>query len=224
MWDLSQFLFLLFQFNRLFCASYLSGIPSDWCGVCAYLAEFSVTCLHMILNCFWLTWTERVDAIFSRASILNAELLRLRSPQFKTNKKHCVARVRKRTIPTQRSPFVGEVSANFLRIEGCHVVSTAYPYGRNLGFIDPSRYIFFQVAHQLYSRGWVDHVPDLLLFRKSGSSGNRTRTSGSVVRNSDQTLSTRPQKWSASNSVNSKLLFSHRIKMAETRSWSSFYI
>jgi hypothetical protein len=58
------------------------------------------------------------------------------------------------------------------------------PYARNLEFIDRSRYVFFQVASQLYSRGWVDPVPDLLL-RKSGSSRNRTRTSGSVARNSD---------------------------------------
>jgi hypothetical protein len=50
---------------------------------------------------------------------------------------------------------------------GCHVVSVTNPYGRNLGFIDRSRYFFFQVVPQLYSRGWVD------------------RTSGSVARNSD---------------------------------------
>jgi hypothetical protein len=31
----------------------------------------------------------------------------------------------------------------------------------------------------------VDRVPDPLLFRKSGSAGNRTRTSGSVAKNSD---------------------------------------
>jgi hypothetical protein len=45
--------------------------------------------------------------------------------------------------------------------------------------------LFYQVAPQLYSRGWVDPVPDPLLLRKSGSSGNRTQTSGSVGRNSD---------------------------------------
>jgi hypothetical protein len=58
------------------------------------------------------------------------------------------------------------------------------PYGRILGFIDQSRYFFFQVATQLYSRGRVDPVPELLLLRKSGSAGNRTR-SGSVAKNSD---------------------------------------
>jgi hypothetical protein len=66
---------------------------------------------------------------------------------------------------------------------GCYVVSTTDPYGRILGFLDRSRYIFFQVAPQLYPRGRVDPVPDPLLLRKSGSVGNRT--SGSVARNSN---------------------------------------
>jgi hypothetical protein len=57
----------------------------------------------------------------------------------------------------------------------CCVVSTKYLYGRILGFLDPSRYFFFQAAPQLYSRGWVDPAPDPLLLRKSGSVGNRNR-------------------------------------------------
>jgi hypothetical protein len=57
---------------------------------------------------------------------------------------------------------------------GCYVVSVTEPYGRILGFLDRSR-----------SRDWVDSVPDLLFFRKSGSAGNRTRISGSRARNSD---------------------------------------
>jgi hypothetical protein len=65
------------------------------------------------------------------------------------------------------------------------VVSVTDPYGRLLGFLDRSRYFFFQVAPQLYSRGGVDPVPGPLLLRKSGSAGNRTRVSGSVARNSD---------------------------------------
>jgi hypothetical protein len=64
---------------------------------------------------------------------------------------------------------------------GCCMVSVTDPYGRNLDFLDRSRYFFFQVAPQLYSRGWVDP----LLLRKYGSSGNRTRTCGSVARSSD---------------------------------------
>jgi hypothetical protein len=35
----------------------------------------------------------------------------------------------------------------------CHVVSATNPYGRILGFLDRSRYSFFQVAPQLYPRG-----------------------------------------------------------------------
>jgi hypothetical protein len=35
----------------------------------------------------------------------------------------------------------------------CHVVSVTDPYGSNFGFLDLSRYFFFQVAPQLYSRG-----------------------------------------------------------------------
>jgi hypothetical protein len=68
---------------------------------------------------------------------------------------------------------------------GCHVVSVTDPYGLILGFLDQSRYFFFQVAPQLYSRGWVDPVPDPLLLGKSGSTGNRTRTPGAAARNSD---------------------------------------
>jgi hypothetical protein len=64
-----------------------------------------------------------------------------------------MASVRKRTIPTERPPLVSEVSTNFLRIEGCHVVSVTNPYGSILGFLDRSRYYCFQVAPQLHSRG-----------------------------------------------------------------------
>jgi hypothetical protein len=35
----------------------------------------------------------------------------------------------------------------------CHVVNVTDPYGGILGLLDRSRYFFFQVAHQLYSRG-----------------------------------------------------------------------
>jgi hypothetical protein len=39
---------------------------------------------------------------------------------------------------------------------GCHVVSVTYLYGRILNFLDRSHYFFFQVAPELYSRGWMD--------------------------------------------------------------------
>jgi hypothetical protein len=40
-----------------------------------------------------------------------------------------MVRVRKRTIPTEWRPLVGEVSAKFAD-RGCHVVSVTDPYGR----------------------------------------------------------------------------------------------
>jgi hypothetical protein len=102
----------------------------------------------------------------------------------RTKQTKSVALVRERTILNELPPLVGEVSNNFAD-RGCCVVSTTDSYGRILDFPDRSRYFSFQVAPQLYSRGWVDPVPDPLLLRKSGSAGNRTPTSGSVARNSD---------------------------------------
>jgi hypothetical protein len=67
-------------------------------------------------------------------------------------------------------------------VRECHVVSSTDPCCRIIGFLYRSRYFFFQIAPQLYSRGWVDAVPDSLLVKKSGSAGNRTRTSRYVAR------------------------------------------
>jgi hypothetical protein len=66
----------------------------------------------------------------------------------------------------------------------CHMVSVTDAYGRILGFLDRNRYFCFRVVPQLYSRGWVNAVPDPLL-TKSGSVGNRNRTFGSQARNFD---------------------------------------
>jgi hypothetical protein len=90
--------------------------------------------------------------------------------------------VRERIIPTERPPLAGTVSAKFADRE-CHVVSATDPLGRILRFLARSHYCFFQVAPQLYSRGWVDPVSDPVLLRKSDSAENRTRTSESVARN-----------------------------------------
>jgi hypothetical protein len=54
-------------------------------------------------------------------------------------KENSMASVRERTIPTERPPFVSEVSANFFADRRCHVVSVTNPYGRILGFLDRSR-------------------------------------------------------------------------------------
>jgi hypothetical protein len=77
-------------------------------------------------------------------------------------------------------PLVCEVNAKFAD-RGCQVVSATDPYYCILCFL----YLFFQVAPQLYSRGWMYSDPDLLLLRKSGCAGNLTRTSRSIARNSD---------------------------------------
>jgi hypothetical protein len=68
-----------------------------------------------------------------------------------------------RTIPTERPPPVSEVIANFLRIEGATWSAWRIPtdYSR---FSRQEPLLFYQVAPQLYSRGWVDPVPDQLLF------------------------------------------------------------
>jgi hypothetical protein len=95
-----------------------------------------------------------------------------------------MAWVRERTIPTERPPLVGEVIVNFFADRGCHVVTVTDPYCRILGFIDRSRYFFYQVAPQLYSRGWVDPVPEPLLFFLVVP-GIEPRASGSVAKNSD---------------------------------------
>jgi hypothetical protein len=49
------------------------------------------------------------------------------------------------------------------------VVSAADPLDRNLNFLDRNRYVFFQIAPQLYSRGWADPVPE---YNSSSSSSS----------------------------------------------------
>jgi CBS-domain-containing membrane protein len=66
-------------------------------------------------------------------------------------KKNSMTSVHKRTMPTEQPPLVSVVPTFADR--GCHVVSVMNPYGRILGFLDQSRYYFFQVPPQLYSQG-----------------------------------------------------------------------
>jgi hypothetical protein len=68
-------------------------------------------------------------------------------------KLNSVAVVRKRTIPTERPPLVGEVSANLLRVDGSAWSAQRIPTAVNVGYLDRSRYILIQVAPQLSSRG-----------------------------------------------------------------------
>jgi hypothetical protein len=64
----------------------------------------------------------------------------------------------------------------------CHMVSVTDSYGHILDFLDRSRYFFLYIAPQLYSRDWVDPVPNPILLTKRGRARNRTRTSGFVAR------------------------------------------
>jgi hypothetical protein len=93
-------------------------------------------------------------------------------PKCKTT--NSVARVCERTTPTERPPLVGGRRVNFW---GYRV-----PCGQRDGYLRPystlsrqETLLFYQVAPQLYSRGWVDPVPGPILLRKSGSIGNRSR-------------------------------------------------
>jgi hypothetical protein len=55
-------------------------------------------------------------------------------------KKNSMVWVRERTIPTERQPLVGEVTANFSADRGCHVVGVTDLCGRILGFLYRTRY------------------------------------------------------------------------------------
>jgi hypothetical protein len=71
--------------------------------------------------------------------------------------------VRERTTPTERPPLVGEVIANFCgwRVPRGQRESSLRTYSR---FSWQGPLFFYQVAPQLHSQGWVDPVPDPLLY------------------------------------------------------------
>jgi hypothetical protein len=103
-----------------------------------------------------------------------------------TNKQtHSVVLIRKRTIPTERPPFVSEVSANFSGRNDIVWSEQRIPTALNFGFLYRNRYFSIQVAPQLSSRSWVDPVPGPILLRKSGCAGIELGTSGPVARTSD---------------------------------------
>jgi hypothetical protein len=141
------------------------------------------------------TWTRktgtRIRKIIKNTAKIRHKLRKVRRKNYECKDKN--VRCRKETPwPESASklyrPSDRQLSAklvpNFAG-RGCHVVSMTDLYGRNHGFLNWSRYFFFQVALQLYWRGWVGPVPDPLHLRKSGRAGKRTRNFGSVDRNSD---------------------------------------
>jgi hypothetical protein len=89
------------------------------------ISEFNFIC-H--LDCLELTLIKKtiIFSIFSPWSEFMTELYR----------------------PSDRRLSVKSVPNSVVR--GCHVVSVTDPYGYILGSLDRSRYIFFQVAPQLY--------------------------------------------------------------------------
>jgi hypothetical protein len=129
----------------------------------------------VLLKCIFEIWSERWISIYSSGS---RDYWRAFADRNKTPWPESASELYRPSdsgLPAKLVPtFVDR---------GCDVVSVTDPYSRIHGFLDPSRCFFFQAAPQLYSRGWVDPVRDPLLLRKSGSTGIRTRSSGSVVRN-----------------------------------------
>jgi hypothetical protein len=103
------------------------------------LRQYSDKCLEGLK-----TTTNKVRIIWVLANICT---------KLKKLKLNSVVLVRERIILTERPSLVGEVSANFLRIEGVAWSAQQIPTVVNLGFLDRSRYYFFQVAPQLSSRG-----------------------------------------------------------------------
>jgi hypothetical protein len=84
------------------------------------------------------------------------------------------ALVHKRTIPTERSPLIGQTSANFW---GCWMLCGHHNESLRLysHFSRPKPLLFLTSSSSIVLTSWVDPVPDPLLLRKSGSIGNWTR-------------------------------------------------
>jgi hypothetical protein len=77
----------------------------------------------------------------------------------------------------------------------CHVVSVTNPYGRNLEFLDRSRYCFFEVAPQLYSGGRVDPVHKLYHSTLFSAEAKHTRSFTPVPRASSLSAETHLPFW-----------------------------
>jgi hypothetical protein len=106
---------------------------------------------------------------------------RARSELLKLNS---VAWVRETTISTERQPFVDEVSTNFCRLRISRDQRGGYllPYSR---FSRPEPLSFLPSSSSIVLTRLSGPRSRHTTSQKSGSAGNRTRTSGSVARNSD---------------------------------------
>jgi hypothetical protein len=141
-------------------------------------------------SCFTMRKKKSISGpyTFSSLTLLQSALLTAtHASSFLTQKKkkktNSMVWVREWIIPTERRLSVKWLPTFADR--GCHMVSVTDPYDRILGFSRQQPLLFYQVAPQLYSRDWVDYVPDPRLFFFLGSAGNWNRASGSVAKNSD---------------------------------------
>src|SRR5215468_10244074 len=104
-------------------------------------------------------------------------------------KKNSVAVVRERTIPTERPPPVGEVSANLWRIEGSHVVSATGPHGRISLFSRPESLLFHASSSSVdltrLTRLSGPRSRPTTTQKNLAAPGIEPETSASVARNSD---------------------------------------
>jgi hypothetical protein len=91
--------------------------------------------------------------------------------------------VRERTIPTERSPLVGEVIANFFADRGCHVFSVTDPYGRILDFLDRSS--------SFLSSSFTYHIKYFRLHLEVGRQRDRSSNPGGI-KNSNFSILCRP--------------------------------
>jgi hypothetical protein len=80
-------------------------------------------------------------------------------------------------MPTERLPLVGEGSANLCAqmVPRGQRDGSLRPYSR---FSRPEPLLFLSSSSSVVLTRLSGPVPDPLLLRKSGSAGNRTRTSG----------------------------------------------
>jgi hypothetical protein len=86
------------------------------------------------------------------------------SPTF-NKQTNSVAWVREQTIPIERQPLVGEVSANFWN-RVCRVVSATDPYGRILAFLDRSCTFFFPSSSSIVLTRLSGHRSRPITFQK----------------------------------------------------------
>jgi hypothetical protein len=109
----------------------------------------------------------------------------IQSPPLESYIAHTVYKTKLHGLSPRATAACRRSDCQLVRIEGAKWSAWRIPPAVFSRFSRQEQLLFYQVAPQLYSRGWVDPVPDPLLFFFFGSAGNWTRASGSVAKNSD---------------------------------------